>query len=123
VHPFRFVAPLLIGWLWAASSATAVTRGFGDQDVDGIADSIDNCVDVYNPDQRDSNGDDYGNACDPDLNNDSIVNFADLAKMKSVFFTTDPDADLNGDSIVNFADLARLKSLFFKSPGPSAKAP
>jgi len=121
VHPFRFVAPLLIGWLWAASSAIAVTRGFGDQDVDGIADATDNCVDVYNPDQRDSNGDDYGNACDPDLNNDGIVNFADLAKMKSVFFTTNAnaDADLNGDGIVNFADLARFKRSFLKAPGPS----
>jgi hypothetical protein len=96
---------------------------FADADGDGIGDDLDNCTLVSNADQRDSNGDGYGNACDPDLNNDGIVNFADLAKMKSAFFTTDADADLNGDGVVNFADLARLKTLFFKPPGPSAKAP
>jgi len=96
---------------------------FADADGDGVADDHDNCTLESNFDQRDSNGEGYGNACDPDLNNDGIVNFGDLAKMKSVFFTANADADLNGDGVVNFADLARLKTLFFKSPGPSAKAP
>jgi len=96
---------------------------FADADGDGVADDHDNCTLVSNFDQRDTNDDGYGNACDPDLNNDGIVNFADLAKMKSVFFTTNADADLNGDGVVNFADLARLKEFFFKPPGPSAKAP
>jgi hypothetical protein len=47
------------------------------------------------------------------------VNFADLAKMKSVFFKVDAVTDLNADDIVNFADLAILKKSFFKAPGPS----
>ena len=29
---------------------------------------------MANPDQRDTNGDGFGNACDADLNNDNIVN-------------------------------------------------
>jgi predicted flap endonuclease-1-like 5' DNA nuclease len=93
-----------------------------DADSDGVPDLADDCQILANPDQRDTNGDGFGNACDPDLNNDGIVNFADLAKMKSVFFKTNADADLNGDGIVNFADLARLKSQFFKAPGPSGLA-
>lgn len=35
-----------------------------DQDGDGVADNIDNCVDVANPDQADQDGDGIGDACD-----------------------------------------------------------
>ena len=93
---------------------------------DGIIDDVvvqDNCILVANADQRDTNGDGYGNICDPDLDNNLIVNVADLALLKSVFFRPDPDADLNGDGIVNVADLAIMKKLFFLPPGPSCIAP
>jgi hypothetical protein len=90
-----------------------------DTDSDGIADYRDNCITIPNPEQHDSNHDGYGNACDADFNNDGFVNFADLAIMKSTFFSDDADSDLNEDGFVNFADLSILKSLFFKPPGPS----
>lgn len=35
-----------------------------DQDGDGIEDSLDNCPEVYNPDQLDTDGDGIGDACD-----------------------------------------------------------
>lgn len=35
-----------------------------DRDGDGVPDNIDNCPDVYNPDQLDSNGDGTGDACE-----------------------------------------------------------
>jgi acetyltransferase-like isoleucine patch superfamily enzyme len=35
----------------------------GDEDSDGIPDSIDNCPTVFNPDQLDANGDGFGDAC------------------------------------------------------------
>ncbi len=95
-----------------------------DSDGDGIVDSADNCTLAGNADQRDTDGDRYGNACDPDLNNDLAVNFLDLQAMKDVFFANgDLDADLDGDGVVNFADLLIVKSLFFSMPGPSGVAP
>ncbi len=94
-----------------------------DEDVDGIADALDNCTAVANEDQRDTNGDGYGNACDPDLDNDGLVDFNDLTLLKSAFFGSDNlDADLNGDLQVNFADFGVMKTLFFGSPGPSGIA-
>ncbi len=94
-----------------------------DSDQDGVALDIDNCVMVANGDQRDTNGDGFGNRCDPDLDNNCITNFGDLAALKSAFNPAyDPDADLNGDGFVAFGDLAGLKSFFLKAPGPSALA-
>ncbi|MHB1241661.1 MAG: hypothetical protein ACYC18_14355, partial [Gammaproteobacteria bacterium] len=67
----------------------------------------------------DTDHDGYGNRCDADFDENGIVNFADIAYLKSKFGTSDPNADLDGNGIVNFADLAIAKSLFGKPPGPS----
>ncbi len=81
---FLSFAPVFI------SSAFAAT----DTDGDGVNDSSDNCIQVHNPLQRDTDFDGYGNFCDPDFDNNLIVNAADLAFFKTKFFSTDPDADL-----------------------------
>jgi hypothetical protein len=103
-----------------------------DTDGDGIPDNQDNCMLVPNgtlvPDaggnsQLDTDGDGFGNVCDPDFTNDQVVNAADLTYLKSRFFSSDPDADLNGDGIVNATDLAILKAMFFGAPGPSGLVP
>ena len=91
-----------------------------DADADGIPDVADNCTTAINPDQRDSNGDGYGNLCDGDLNGDCAVNAVDLGLFRSAFFGADEDADLNGDGIVNPIDLGILKTLFLLPPGPAA---
>ena len=102
-----------------------------DADSDGAGDACDNCTAVRNgpllPDsggfvQRDTDGDGCGNVCDPDLNNDGIVNFVDLAALKSKFFSHDPAADLDGSGFVNYSDLSLLKRRLFKAPGPSGIA-
>ncbi|MDH3589449.1 MAG: glycoside hydrolase family 16 protein [Gammaproteobacteria bacterium] len=90
-----------------------------DSDTDGIADIADNCSEINNPDQIDTNGDNIGNACDPDLDNDCDVDFFDVSNMKTVFLTNTPDADLDNDDFVGFLDLAIMKAFFLGPPGPS----
>ncbi|MFK8017277.1 MAG: DUF4215 domain-containing protein [Gammaproteobacteria bacterium] len=110
-----------------------------DDDEDKLQGCFDNCSDVNNPDQTDSDGDGYGNACDADINrelitsrvpsgngNDCIVNTVDLGILRAAFFSTpetenwNPDADFNNDQTVNVGDLGILRSAFFGRPGPSA---
>lgn len=67
------------------SNATAVT----DSDGDGVVDSIDNCILIVNPLRRDTDSDGLGNFCDPDFDNNMIVNAADLAYQKAAFFTSE----------------------------------
>ncbi len=116
---------LIVGANGAASDngnrvgATYVVFGRADTDADGVLDAVDNCIEVGNADQRDTNGDGIGNLCDADLNNDCTVNFLDLGIMKSVFFSSDVDADLTGDGSVNFSDFSILHQDMFLSPGPS----
>jgi hypothetical protein len=98
---------------------TLLQAGSLDTDEDGVPDASDNCTEVVNADQRDTNGDGIGNACDPDLTGDCVVNFSDLGALEAVFFTSDPDADFDGSGSVNFTDLGVLKSFFFLPPGPS----
>jgi len=114
----RSIGIFLAGFFVSASASP-------DSDGDGIGDNLDNCIQVPNADQRNSNAavDLYGNRCDADLNDDGFVNIADLAAFKSVFGTADADADLDGSGFVNIADLAIFKSLFGKPPGPSGLIP
>ncbi|MFK8014877.1 MAG: family 16 glycosylhydrolase [Gammaproteobacteria bacterium] len=93
--------------------------GLDDVDEDGVDDASDNCTDLANADQRDSDGDGYGNLCDADLNNDCVINVVDLGALRAVFFSADEDADLNGDGVVNVQDLGLLRNQFFGVPGPS----
>lgn len=91
-----------------------------DSDSDGIEDAADNCLSTANANQRDTDGDSIGNACDPDFNQDCLVNFIDLSTMAGNFLTQgDLDTDLNGDGVTNFVDLNILTGLFFMPPGPS----
>ena len=91
-----------------------------DADCDGVLDSVDNCLGVINTDQRDTDGDNIGNRCDADLNQDCQVNPIDLGLFKLVFFSSDNNADFDGNGTVNAVDLGILRTLFFQTPGPSA---
>jgi hypothetical protein len=94
-----------------------------DTDGDGAVDTLDNCTLTANADQRDTNGDGYGNRCDGDLNNDGMVNNLDLGLFKQRYGGTDPDADFNGDGAVNNLDLGLFKQMYGKPPGPSGIVP
>ncbi|MEO1575878.1 MAG: thrombospondin type 3 repeat-containing protein, partial [Pseudomonadota bacterium] len=88
-----------------------------DGDADGVIDLADNCATTANADQRDTDGDGFGNRCDPDLNNDGVINVVDLGLLRAVFFSADPDADFNGDGVVNVVDLGIMRTMFFGPPG------
>ena len=97
--------------------------GTTDSDSDGILDSCDNCILAANADQRDTDGDGYGNICDTDLNNDNITNGLDVGILKTQFLTSGSDADFNGDGITNGLDVGILKTYFLTPPGPSGFVP
>ena len=98
--------------------------GVADPDGDGISNLIDNCTATPNPNQRDTNADGFGNACDPDLNNDGVVNFIDVAQWTPFYnMRTNGDADFDGNGIANFLDFALFPRYFPGPPGPSALAP
>nr|MDJ0785134.1 S8 family serine peptidase [Desulfosarcinaceae bacterium] len=99
------------------------TQGGPDSDGDGVPDTNDNCIEVANPDQLDTNGDGYGNRCDTDLNNDGMTDFDDFDIFRSVFGSSDPDADFNGDGLVNTRDFLIFRAFFNKPPGPSGLVP
>ncbi len=94
---------------------------FVDTDADSVLDPVDNCTLLPNDDQRDTDGDHFGNRCDPDFDNNGIVGRHDLAYLRSVFGTADADGDLDGDGIVGPRDLAILLNFRGKPPGPSGR--
>jgi len=75
-----------------------------DSDGDGAFDSWDNCPGLYNPDQRDSDGDAFnvlpfpgGDACDPDDDNDTVLDVFDNCSIRKNVDQLDGDDDSLGD--------------------------
>ena len=76
-----------------------------DSDGDGINDNVDNCPTVPNPDQRDLDGDKFGDACDPDMDGDCVMDREIVAVAVSVAdaftdgvpTTGDADGEMVGD--------------------------
>ncbi len=97
-----------------------------DTDGDGVDDSVDNCILIYNPDQWDSNGDGHGNECDPDINNDCIVDDADADLVEYHWFDPpvfgpggyNPDADFNNDGLIDIYDYVYVNYYWHGPPGP-----
>ena len=120
-----------------AQSGQIAISGAPDTDGDGVPDPLDNCVLVPNPDQAniDAGSDDdsslpgiqeYGDACDADLDNDGIVGTSDFfARFRQCLGAdpaTDPTcaaADLDGDGTVGPADFfSKLRPSLGAKPGP-----
>ena len=121
---------LVVSFANLAAAQAPCTSPTLDSDGDGIPDVEDNCILVPNSNQRDTSGAGIGNACNPDLNHDGIVNTLDLNLFKeamlaynSAAHTYNPNADFNGDGVIDSKDLAILVSFLGKPPGPSAGLP
>lgn len=104
-----------------------------DMDGDLIGDVCDNCREVANTDQRDTNsGEDdntsiagdqhYGNICDPDFDNDGLVKLADFNEWSKYFRQYAPpapeDIDLNGNGRIGLGDFNIWSQYFRSTPGP-----
>jgi hypothetical protein len=90
-------------------SASAITEGFSfaseeiilnrdkDRDNDGVIDLNDNCIFDSNPEQINTDGDDAGNVCDDDDDNDNVQDSADIFPLDSGE-SSDWDSDGIGDN-------------------------
>jgi hypothetical protein len=76
-----------------------VVKQESDADGDGIGDDVDNCLAVANAGQADLDADGTGDACDPDIDGDGVVDSEDA-------FPTNPgeSVDTDGDGTGNNAD-------------------
>lgn len=80
-----------------------VTRGVSevpeyDIDFDGISNTTDNCPEIENADQADSDNDGAGNACDNDSDNDGLTDDADNCPVNANADQLDTDGDGAGDA-------------------------
>jgi len=69
-----------------------------DTDNDGIDDSRDNCPTVANTDQKDTDNDGIGDACDKDIDNDGVLNAQDNCPYVPNRDQADDDGDGIGDA-------------------------
>jgi hypothetical protein len=88
-------------------------RPVADADGDGVEDGQDNCPNIQNMDQQNTDGDQEGDACDPDDDNDGIDDALDLCPLiqdqSQEDFDGDGigdlcDEDRDGDGILNYED-------------------
>ena len=114
---------LIVGLPLVASAGPVA--GGGDIDLDGVEDALDNCFQVANPDQADSNHDGCGDACTApiscDGNGDTVVGVPDLAVFVQQFgtCTSNCSADWTGDDIVGVPDISVFVQEFGNQVGPS----
>jgi hypothetical protein len=93
----------------------------GDEDSDTVDDCSDNCSDKPNPAQDDIDGDDCGNICDADYDNNGVVDFADFSAFSFAYSGFDLEKD-HTESVtgpVDFADFSYFSFAYNKPAGPS----
>lgn len=76
----------------------------GDKDTDGISDTEDNCPEISNADQLNTDSDSEGNACDLDDDNDQMPDTWELLYGLNPINVHDAASDKDGDGASNLAE-------------------
>ena len=97
---------------------TQVNHPCGDADFDGVQDDEDNCLGAYNPDQKDSDGNGWADACDSDMDGDGM-GIGDNCPMVFNPFQADTDGDMFGNSCDKCPDTTETKVSFLLSGEPN----
>jgi hypothetical protein len=104
-----------------------VVAGMPDFDGDGIPDSSDNCTEVENAGQLDTDEDNYGNACDCDFDQSGFCNIADFSIFRvdySSTYDSGVGTDMDGSGRVGIDDFSLFREGFWATvPGPSGLVP
>jgi uncharacterized protein (TIGR03790 family) len=111
-----------------ARAAAPVPRRPEDQDGDGVPDASDTCRDLPDPDQRDTDGDGFGNLCDADVDGDGWVTSSwgraerpgdvEQIALTARALAYVPHHDLDGDGHVDRRDVSLAHVTLFQRPGP-----
>ncbi len=103
-----------------------------DSDGDGVCDNVDNCPAVPNPDQKDSDGNGIGDACQVvakcDLDGDGDIDRIDISAITALRnkpASANPKADADGNGTININDARAcvLKCTLANCAIPSPTAP
>ena len=127
----QLVSPVLTRWLGTKDFETggiAILKiqfiaAATDSDSDGVEDTLDNCSATGNTAQNDSDGDDCGNLCDADYDQNGIVGWSDFGFFTQCFNTATElcqhGEPIGGGMIVDLSDFGELAAAFELAPGPS----
>jgi hypothetical protein len=86
-----------------------VQKPDGDIDQDHVPDTLDNCVDDWNPTQLDTDSDGTGDVCDTDDDNDAVLDRAEWAAGSDAKNVCDPrNFDLKEDGKISVTDVVQF---------------
>jgi hypothetical protein len=122
----RLLAMAFGFFLVAGTAYAGPVPGGADTDGDTVENAFDNCVNIANASQTDTDHNGCGDSCTAnitcDANGDTSVGAQDFTILRMQFGNTPPSnitADCNGDTSVGSQDFSILRMQFGNTVGPS----